>query len=94
MEADKIVIEPLLTEKSNRMRENHKYAFKVDPRANKIEIRRAVEELFGVHPLSCTVSNVKRKPKRVRYRQGYTSSWKKAVVTLPPNETIGIFEGA
>ena len=36
----------------------------------------------------------RRKPKRVRYRKGYTSSWKKAIVTLPPNETIGIFEGA
>lgn len=94
MDADKIVIEPLLTEKTNRQRETHKYAFRVDPRANKIEIRAAIEELFGVHPLSCTVVNVKGKPKRVRYKKGYTASWKKAVVTLPPDETIGIFEGA
>ena len=64
MDADKIIIEPLLTEKSNRIRENHKYAFRVDPKANKIEIRNAIEELFNVHPISCTVSNVKRKPKR------------------------------
>jgi len=94
MDADKIIIEPLLTEKSNRLRESHKYVFQVDPRANKIEITRAIEELFGVHPVSCRVANVKGKPKRVRYRKGYTSSWKKATVTLPPNETIGIFEGA
>ena len=94
MDADKIIIKPLLTEKSNRLREVHKYAFRVDSRANKIQIRTAIEELFNVHPISCTVSNVKRKPKRVRYRKGYTSSWKKAIVTLPPNETIGIFEGA
>lgn len=94
MDADKVVIEPLLTEKSNRMRESHKYAFRVDPRANKIEITRAIEELFNVHPVACTVLNVKPKPKRVRYRQGFTSRWKKAIVTLPPNESIGIFEGA
>lgn len=94
MDADKIVIKPLLTEKSNRLREVHKYAFRVDARANKIQIKAAIEELFDVHPISCTVLNVKRKPKRVRYRKGYTSSWKKAIVTLPPNETIGIFEGA
>jgi large subunit ribosomal protein L23 len=94
MDADKIVIAPLLTEKSNRMREAHKYAFRVDPRANKIQITAAIEQLFDVHPTACRVVNVKPKPKRVRYRMGYTSSWKKAIVTLPPNETIGIFEGA
>jgi large subunit ribosomal protein L23 len=94
MDADKIVIAPLLTEKSNRMRETHKYAFRVDPRANKIQITAAIEELFDVHPTGCTVINVKPKPKRVRYRKGLTPRWKKAIVTLPPNESIGIFEGA
>ena len=76
------------------MREEHKYAFRVDPRANKLEIRSAIEELFSVHPVKCTVVNVKPKPKRVRYRRGFTSSWKKAIITLPPGESIGIFEGA
>jgi large subunit ribosomal protein L23 len=94
MDAQQIIIEPLLTEKTNRMREEHKYAFRVDPRANKIEIRRAITELFNVHPTKCTVVNVHGKPKRLRYRSGRTSSWKKAIVTLPPNESIGIFEGA
>ncbi len=94
MDADQIIIEPLLTEKTNRLRESHMYAFRVDPRANKIQIRAAVRELFDVHPTDCHVINVKRKPKRVRYRKGYTASWKKAVVTLPANESIGIFEGA
>ena len=94
MDADEIVISPLLTEKSNRLREIHKYAFRVDRRANKIQIQAAIEEMFAVHPISCRIVNVKRKPKRVRYRKGYTSTWKKAIVTLPPNETIGIFEGA
>jgi large subunit ribosomal protein L23 len=94
MEADKVVIEPLLTEKTNHLREVHKYAFRVDPRANKLQIKEAIETLFNVHPIDCRIINVKGKPKRVRYRQGYTSSWKKAIVSLPPGETIGIFEGA
>ncbi|MFW5777476.1 MAG: 50S ribosomal protein L23 [Spirochaetota bacterium] len=94
MDADQIIIEPLLTEKTNRMREEHMYAFRVDRRANKLEIKGAIESLFDVHPVDCRIVNVKSKPKRVRYRKGSTSSWKKAIVTLPPNESIGIFEGA
>lgn len=94
MELDQIVIEPLLSEKTNREREQHKYSFRVDPRANKIQIMSAIRQLFNVNPVACNVINVKGKPKRVRYRRGLTSSWKKAVVTLPPNEKIEIFEGA
>lgn len=94
MDVDQIIIEPLLTEKTTRMRDEQTYAFRVDPRANKLQIKQAVETLFDVHPTDCRILNVKGKPKRVRYRQGYTSSWKKAIVTLPPGESIGIFEGA
>lgn len=94
MDADQIIIEPLLTEKTNRMREGHTYAFRVDPRANKLEVKQAIESLFDVHPTACRIVNVKRKPKRLRYRKGFTSGWKKALVTLPANESIGIFEGA
>lgn len=94
MDADQVIIEPLLTEKTNQMREEHAYAFRVDSRANKLEIKKALETLFGVHPTQCRVVNVKGKPKRVRYRKGYTAGWKKAIVTLPPGESIGIFEGA
>ncbi|MFP4010083.1 MAG: 50S ribosomal protein L23 [Spirochaetaceae bacterium] len=94
MDADKVIIEPVLTEKANELREREQYVFRVDPRANKIQIKAAVRELFGVHPVACNVLNVSRKPKRLRYKQGYTSSWKKAIVTLSPGETIGIFEGA
>ncbi len=94
MDADQVIIEPLLTEKTTRMRETHTYAFRVDSRANKLEVKDALEAMFGVHPLACRILNVKGKPKRVRYRKGYTSRWKKAIVTLPPGETIAIFEGA
>ena len=94
MDPDKVLIEPLLTEKTNLMREQGKYAFRVDPRANKIEIMKAVRELFSVHPVQCNVMNIKGKPKRVRYKAGRTSTWKKAVITLSPGEHLDIFEGA
>ena len=88
-----ILLEPVLSEKANTLRDQGKYVFKVDPRATKIQIKEAVRRLFNVHPISCTVMVVGGKPKRLRYRKGYTSSWKKAIVRLPKDEKIGIFEG-
>ena len=93
MNLDKVIIEPILTEKSNARREEKKYTFKVDPRANKIEVMKAMRKLFDVHPVKCNIVRVKPKPKRVRYAPGHTATWKKAIVTLPENESIGIFEG-
>lgn len=99
MEADSIIIEPVLTEKTNSLRENdtNKYVFKVDPRANKLQIMKAVHELFSVNPLNCRVINVKQKPRmthtRSGIRRGHTATWKKAIVTLPGDEKINIFEG-
>ena len=93
MDLSKVIIEPMVTEKSNHMRDSGKYAFKVDSRANKIEIMQAARQLFNVHPVSCHVMRVKRKPKRVRYQLGYTAEWKKAIVTLRAGEVIQVFEG-
>ncbi len=94
MTTERIILEPVVTEKTNILRESHQYAFKVDARANKHEIMKAVAKQFGVHPLRCNVMWVKRKPKRLRYRSGYTASWKKAIITLPAEEKIAVFEGA
>lgn len=94
MTGGRIIIEPVLTEKTNIMREKHQYVFKVDARANKFEIMKAVARQFSVHPLRCNVITVRPKPKRLRYRAGYTASWKKAIVTLPAEEKITVFEGA
>jgi large subunit ribosomal protein L23 len=90
---ESILIEPVLSEKANILREEGKYVFKVDPRANKIQIKEAVRRLFNVHPISCTVMRVGGKPKRQRSRSGLTSSWKKAIIRLPKDEKIGLFEG-
>ncbi|MDR2048730.1 MAG: 50S ribosomal protein L23 [Treponema sp.] len=93
MNYESILIEPVLSEKTNILREEGKYVFKVDPRATKPEIKEAVRRLFNVHPLSCTVMVVGGKPKRLRNRPGYTSTWKKAIVRLAKDEKISIFEG-
>jgi large subunit ribosomal protein L23 len=90
---EQILIEPILTEKANALREEGKYVFKVSPSATKIQIKEAVRRLFNVHPISCTVMVVGGKPKRVRYKAGYTSNWKKAIVRLQKDEKIAIFEG-
>jgi large subunit ribosomal protein L23 len=90
---DRILIEPVLSEKANILREQGTYVFKVDPRANKIQIKEAVRRLFNVHPVACTVMVVAGKPKRQRYRSGYTATWKKAIVRLKKDEKISGFEG-
>ena len=93
VELSKIIIEPVVTEKSNQMREKGKYAFRVDARANKVQIMQAVRQMFNVHPVSCAVMRVKSKHKRVRSQPGQTASWKKAVVTVASGEVIQVFEG-
>lgn len=100
MRADQVIIEPVLTEKTNAMREDEqkKYVFRVSPRANKIQIERAVQELFKVHPVACNVMKVKSKPKQTRtkagVRRGGTTPWKKAIVTLAAGDSIEQIEGA
>lgn len=93
MTYDQILIRPVLSEKSNLLREEGKYVFKVRPDASKIQIKEAVSRLFGVKVVDCTVMNVFGKMKRGRTRPGRTSSWKKAIVRLAPGETIKVFEG-
>jgi large subunit ribosomal protein L23 len=88
-----ILIEPVLSEKANMLREEGKYVFRVAQSATKTQIKEAVRKLFNVHPVSCTTMVVGGKPKRQRYKKGYTSTWKKAIVRLEKDEKIAIFEG-
>ncbi len=90
-DARSIIIRPIITEHSYDMIEMNKYTFEVARDANKIEIAKAVEEIFGVTVKKVNTMNVKPKKKRVRYVAGYTRSWKKAMVTIAPGETIEIF---
>lgn len=94
MNPEQIVIEPILTEKSNELRERGVYTFRVNALANKIQIKEAVSELFNVHAVECRVVTVKSKPKRTRFAAGRTATWKKAIVKLAEGERISVFEGA
>uniref|UniRef100_A0A7C2P5F7 Large ribosomal subunit protein uL23 n=1 Tax=candidate division WOR-3 bacterium TaxID=2052148 RepID=A0A7C2P5F7_UNCW3 len=88
-----IIIRPIITEKSALLREQGQFVFEVAPDSNKIEIKKAIEELFKVHVEKVRVINVKPKPRRVRLAPGYTKAWKKAIVTLKKGESIPFFEG-
>ena len=89
-----IIIAPVITEKSMDELQNGKYTFKVAKNANKIEIKKAVEALFGVEVAKVNTLNVNGKAKRVGRFEGRTSDWKKAVVTLTEDsKTIEFFEG-
>ena len=90
-----IIIRPILTEKSYSEMADGKYTFQVDKRANKSEIRKAVEKAFdGVKVDTVNTMNIKGKPKRMGRSQGYTSDWKKAIVTLAKDsKKIPFFEG-
>ncbi|MBS4021486.1 MAG: 50S ribosomal protein L23 [Dethiobacter sp.] len=93
-EARDIIKKPLVTEKSTAMMEERKYAFQVDPKANKVEIKKAVEELFKVKVKSVNTLHVTGKMKRMGVHVGRRPSWKKAIVTLEEgSKPIEIFEG-
>jgi large subunit ribosomal protein L23 len=85
MVAEEIIIKPIVTEKSSANLQENKYTFRVAKKATKIEIKRAVEKLFGVKVLSVNTMTVKGKEKRVGVHQGRTSDWKKAIVTIDTN---------
>jgi large subunit ribosomal protein L23 len=97
LSATQIVLRPVISEKSMDQSTVNKYTFAVADEANKLQIKDAVEELFKVTVLDVNVLTMKRKEKsrnRRRGRQvGYTSPWKKAVVTIKAGDSIEFFEG-
>jgi large subunit ribosomal protein L23 len=78
------------TEKGTFLEPERKYLFQVDRRANKIEIKRAVEEIYKVKVQDVNTSIVRGKLKRVRQEEGRTTPWKKAVVTLKEGQKIEV----
>ncbi|MDE7107959.1 MAG: 50S ribosomal protein L23 [Clostridiales bacterium] len=93
MTAQDIIIRPVLTEKSNDGVAAKRYVFMVDPRADKVQVKAAVESIFDVKVESVNVTNVRGKLKRQGRTQGYTSKGKKAYVTLTPDsKAIPFFE--
>ena len=92
LEPHQIILRPLVTEKGmHKASRYNAYAFEVNRMAGKHDIRRAVEELFDVKVVRVNTQNRKGKPRRTRFRWGTTKAWKKAIVTLDPEDRIDFF---
>ena len=85
-----IIIAPIITEKTTSLKENGSYVFKASPKANKIEIRQAIEKIFNVKVKEVRTMNVKPKKKRVGKYTGMTSKYKKAIVRLAEGYEINL----
>ncbi len=93
MRPEDIIIKPVVTEKSNDGLQVGKYTFRVNKKATKVDIARAVEKLFDVKVLNVNTVTVKGKEKRVGVHTGKTSDWKKAIVTIDINPTDKTYLG-
>ncbi|HOP73592.1 MAG TPA: 50S ribosomal protein L23 [Bacillota bacterium] len=93
MEARELIKRPLITEKTTKLMEENKYCFLVDPRANKTQIKQAIEEIFNVKVKAVNTHNVLGKIKRMGRYAGRRPSWKRAIVTLESGSRIEFFEG-
>ena len=88
-----LVREPIITEQSFRLIEDHnRYTFKVDVKANKVEIKKAIEAIFDVVVIKVNTINVKPKFKKMGQHEGYTAGYKKAMVTILDGQKIDAFE--
>ena len=92
LEPHQVILRPLVTEKGmHRSTRYNAYAFEVNRLASKDDVRRAVEELFDVKVEAVRTQNRRGKPRRTRFRHGYTKDWKKAIVKLNSEYRIDFF---
>ena len=85
-----IIKNMLRSEKGTELLVQNKYLFRIAKDANKIDVKRSVEDIYKVQVDSVNIMNIKGKKRRVRFRQGMTSAWKKAIVTLKPDNRIEV----
>ncbi len=93
MNSRQVIIRPVISEKSYALLAANKYTFRVHDRANKTQVRQAIEDIFDVRVTGVRTVWVKPKPKRRGWTSGQTRAWKKAVVQLHPEDSIELFEG-
>ena len=86
----RVIVRPVVTEKTTDMGENDKYVFEVATEANKNEVKQAVEKFFGVKVVDVHTMNMKGKPKRLGRYMGRRKDWKKAIVTLQSGDKIDL----
>ena len=93
MNVRSVIIKPVISEKSYALLNANKYPFRVHDDATKPQVRQAVEAIFGVRVLDVRTQNVKPKSKQRGLYRGKRRGWKKAIVTLHPEDSIELFEG-
>ena len=92
LDSYQVILRPLVTEKNmHRSTRNNQYAFEINPRATKDDVRRAVEDLFNVKVEKVRTQNRRGKQRRHRFKLGQTKAWKKAIVTLNAEHRIDFF---
>lgn len=91
-DAYQVVLAPILTEKSTSTIEHvNQYTFRVHPKANKIDIKRAIESIFNVKVLRVCTRWKRGKQKRIGLKRGFSSDWKEAIVHLRSGEKIDVY---
>lgn len=93
MNSHDLLRRPVITEKSTMLGDQRQYVFEVAREANKIEIKRAIEEVFKVDVAAVNVLRVHGKMRRMGRSRGMTPPWKKAIVTLKQGHSIELFQG-
>jgi large subunit ribosomal protein L23 len=92
-DAYRILIKPLITEKATNLSSENKYVFEVRGKANKLEIKKAIKNVYGVEPINVNIVNVSGKSVRFGRTSGRTKDRKKAIVTLKEGDKIEVYEG-
>lgn len=89
----RVLLKPLITEKGTRNSEQNKYFFMVSVKANKVMVKQAIFETYGIWPQAVNILKVKGKKVKFGRRQGTRKDWKKAIITLPLGKSIDVYKG-
>lgn len=91
--AHRVLVKPVITERAAHLGTENKYVFAVKTKTNKIEIAKAINEVYGIKPVNVNVITMRGKKVRYGKIKGERKGWKKAIITLPAGKTINIYEG-
>ena len=91
--AYQVLLKPLVTEKAAALGAHNQYVFMIDPRMNKIEVKKAIRTIYGINPLAVRIITMQGKAVRYGRRYGVTKNWKKAMVSLKAGDKIEVYEG-
>lgn len=92
-QAHKILVKPMITEKATALGALNKYVFEVNPKMNKVEIKKAIRSIYNVDPIAVNIANYSGKKVRFGRIKGQRKGWKKAIITLKAGDKIEVYEG-